>query len=111
MPGGTRSYELARRLAQRGHEVHVVTTDTEASGGGGWRTSQVEGVHVHWLPVPYSNHQSYPRRVRAFLRFALAASTKATSLAPDVVLATSTPLTVAVPGVIASRLRRVRFVF
>jgi glycosyltransferase involved in cell wall biosynthesis len=38
-------------------------------------------------------------------------SVRATRLRPDVVLATSTPLTVAVPGIVASRLRRVRFVF
>jgi glycosyltransferase involved in cell wall biosynthesis len=112
MPGGTRSYEWARRLARRGHEVHVVTTDTVAPRGSRrWRTSGIEGVTVHWLPVPYSNAQSYARRLWAFVRFMLWSSVRATRLRPDVVLATSTPLTVAVPGIVASRLRRVRFVF
>ncbi len=112
MPGGTRSYEWARRLARQGHEVHVVTTDTVApKGSRRWRTSEVEGVTVHWLPVPYSNAQSYAQRLWAFVRFMLWSSVRATRLRPDVVLATSTPLTVAVPGIVASRLRRVRFVF
>jgi glycosyltransferase involved in cell wall biosynthesis len=112
MPGGTRSYEWARRLVQRGHEVHVVTTDTQAARGSrGWRTSEVEGVTVHWLPVPYSNAQSYARRLWAFVRFALWSSAKVVALRPEVVLATSTPLTVAVPGIVGSRVRRVPFVF
>ena len=63
MPGGTRSYEWARRLARQGHEVHVVTADILApKGSRRWRTSELEGFTVHWLPVPYSNAQSYARR-------------------------------------------------
>ena len=112
MPGGTRSYEWARRLVRQGHEVHVVTADILAPKGSRlWRTSEIEGITVHWLPVPYSNEQSYARRVWAFLRFMLWSSVKSTALKPELVLATSTPLTVAVPGIVASRLRRVRFVF
>jgi glycosyltransferase involved in cell wall biosynthesis len=112
MPGGTRSYEWARRLARRGHDVHVVTSDILApKGSRRWRTGELEGFTVHWLPVPYSNEQSYARRLWAFVRFMLWSSIRATQLRPEVVLATSTPLTVAVPGIIASRLHRVRFVF
>lgn len=111
-PGGTRSYELANRLAARGHEVHVVTTDTLAtSSSWRWRTTVEHGVHVHRMPLPYRNAMSYRRRLLAFAQYALASPVVATRLAPDVVVATSTPLTVAVPGVIASRLRRARFVF
>jgi glycosyltransferase involved in cell wall biosynthesis len=54
---------------------------------------------------------SYARRIRSFAKFATAAAVKATALRADLVLASSTPLTVAIPGMIASRLRRVPFVF
>lgn len=112
MPGGTRSYELARRLVERGHEVHVITTDTGARHSGvTWRESVHDGVHVHRMPVPYSNTMSYRRRIASFVEFAVGASIRATRVHPDVVLATSTPLTVAIPGIIAARLRRVGFVF
>jgi glycosyltransferase involved in cell wall biosynthesis len=112
MPGGIRSYELSRRLAERGHEVHVITTDTKAARPGTtWRITDERGVHVHWLPVPYRNAMSYRRRLWSFLQFALGSTVRAVKLRPDVVLATSTPLTVAFPGVIASRIRRARFVF
>jgi glycosyltransferase involved in cell wall biosynthesis len=112
MPGGTRSYELARRLVERGHEVHVITTDTGARHSGvRWRESVHDGVHVHRMPVPYSNAMSYRRRIASFVQFAVGASTRATRVHPDVVLATSTPLTVAIPGIVAAKLRRVAFVF
>ncbi len=112
MWGGTRSYELARRLVAEGHEVHIVTSDVDATSSSmRWRVGTEDGISVHWLPVPYSNHMSYRRRIAAFVQFAVLASIRATRLRPDVVLATSTPLTVAAPGLIASRLRRVPFVF
>jgi glycosyltransferase involved in cell wall biosynthesis len=110
--GGTRSYEFARRLAQRGHEVHILTTDLESAGRSRrWHVTIEQGVHVHRLPVAYSNHMSYGRRLVAFAAFALAVSARATQVAPDLVFATSTPLTVAIPGIVASRLRRKPFVF
>ena len=112
MSGGTRSYEQARRLVERGHDVQVITTTTGAAASSlRWLTTLEDGIRVHWLPVPYSNKMSYGRRIWAFLQFAILASIKATQLGGEVILATSTPLTVAVPGIIAARLRRARFVF
>ncbi len=110
--GGTRSYEMARRLVDDGHEVHMITTDVDAPRPSRrWRTSLVAGIHVHALPVPYANEMGYRARIAAFARFALASTWRAAAVRPDVVLATSTPLTVAVPGVVAARVRRARFVF
>jgi glycosyltransferase involved in cell wall biosynthesis len=104
MHGGTRSYELARRLVGMGHEVHMVTSDTQPTEGtGGWRETDESGIHVHWLPLPYSNSMAYADRMRAFGRFAVNSSHRAMQLAGDVVFATSTPLTIAVPGIFASR--------
>jgi glycosyltransferase involved in cell wall biosynthesis len=44
----------------------------------------------------------YRRRIAAFVRFALASAFKAAALGGDVVLATSTPLTIAIPALYAS---------
>jgi glycosyltransferase involved in cell wall biosynthesis len=112
MAGGSRAYEHARRLVARGHTVHVITADISPGKRSlGWRRTLEDGVHVHWFSVPYSNKMSYARRIRAFVEFMVLAAAKATRLKADLVFATSTPLTVAVPGVIAARLRRVPFVF
>jgi glycosyltransferase involved in cell wall biosynthesis len=112
MAGGIRSYEQARRLVARGHTVHVITTDiTPGRRSLGWRTTEDDGVIVHWYSVPYSNEMSFARRIRAFAEFMVLATAKAAALGADLVFATSTPLTVAVPGVLAAKLRRVPFVF
>ena len=112
MAGGIRSYEQARRLVARGHTVHVITTDISPGKRTlGWRHTNDDGVDVHWFSVPYSNNMSYARRIRAFAEFMIVAAAKAAGLKADLVFATSTPLTVAVPGVIAAKLRRVPFVF
>jgi glycosyltransferase involved in cell wall biosynthesis len=104
MQGGARSYELARRLAGMGHEVHMVTSDTRPTNEArGWRETDESGIHVHWLPVPYSNAMKYAERLQAFGRFAVNAAHRAMRLAGDVVFATSTPLTIALPGLLASR--------
>ena len=111
--GGTRSYEMARRLVAWGHEVHMVTSSRLHLPGSArdWRLTEEEGIHVHWLPVPYSNTMSYPARLRAFFAFAWGAARKAASLQGDVVFATSTPLTIALPGVYASRHQGIAMVF
>ncbi len=112
MPGGTRSYEMARRLVASGHEVHMVTSwCDEGIHKKGWFTSVEQGIHVHWFPVPYSNHMSYFKRIKAFFDFAFAAKRKATQLKGDVIFATSTPLTIAIPAVIAAKKHGVPMVF
>jgi glycosyltransferase involved in cell wall biosynthesis len=113
MIGGTRSYEMARRLVAAGHEVHMVTTDQRASGAsqGRWRMSMERGIQVHWLGVAYGNHMRNSERIAAFLRFALGAARRAIALRGDVIFATSTPLTVAIPAILASFFTRTPYVF
>jgi glycosyltransferase involved in cell wall biosynthesis len=112
MAGGSRSYEMARRLVVAGHEVHMVTSDRDAADAKvPWRHSVEAGIHVHWTPIAYDNRMSYGARMRAFLRFAWRAARKAVALRGDVVFATSTPLTIAIPAVYAARRLRVPMVF
>lgn len=111
MSGGTRSYEMARRLVASGHEVHMITTDRTQAAHGNWHITDEAGIVVHWLPVPYSNRMSYPDRIRAFLRFAWRSATYAARIPTDVVFATSTPLTIALPAVYVAQRQRIPMVF
>lgn len=111
MPGGSRAYEVTTRLAARGHDVHVVTSVRDSAGSSGWYETNESGVHVHWLPVRYANQMGLLERMRAFVKFALRAVPRAIAIAPEIVFATSTPLTIAVPGIAASRWHRVPLVF
>lgn len=113
MQGGTRSFEMARRLVKAGHAVHMVTSKRDADDHAGpvWEESEETGIHVHWCRVPYSNRMSFTQRIQAFARYAWLAGKRAASLPADVVFATSTPLTVAGPAVRVARKLRVPMVF
>ncbi len=108
-PGSIRSYEMARRFVEWGHEVDLITTGPQATGG--WRVSDEAGVRVHWLPIPYSNTTNIRERIGSFFRFAYGAARKASTLEADVIFATSTPLTVALPAVWASKRQKAPMVF
>lgn len=111
MPGSTRSYEMAKRLVAMGHEVSIVTSWREADGRKqSFETIEV-GIKVHWLPVAYSNRMGFKERILAFLKFALLSSQRAASLKSDIIFATSTPLTIAIPAIYAAYKRRVPMVF
>lgn len=111
MSGGTRSYEMARRLVGAGHEVHIITSWRDASEQKSWYLEEIEGIQVHWLPVPYSNHMSYKQRIIAFFKFAILSCRKSMSLGGDVIFATSTPLTIAIPAVLAAKRNKIPMVF
>jgi glycosyltransferase involved in cell wall biosynthesis len=102
--GGTRSYEFARRFVARGHAVRMVT----AAGAEPPGKRRVEGIEVVGVRGGYSDYVtatgvSYPRRMLAFARFAVAATAAALrGPRPDVVYATSPPLTVALPALAAA---------
>ena len=112
--GGSRSYEFSRRLVDRGHRVNMLAAaplSQSIENEGVWWTTEEAGVTVHWCGVPYSNHMSFRERIQAFSRFALRAASRASALPQDVVFATSTPLTVAIPGSYAALRNRVPMVF
>lgn len=108
---GTFPFVLTSELVQRGHEVTVLATD-QSGKKGAWYSTLEDGVQVHWCPIPYSNSMRYLGRVRAFLGFVGRSSAYIRQLPPhDVVYATSTPLTVAIPGAHAARRWKVPMIF
>jgi glycosyltransferase involved in cell wall biosynthesis len=103
---------MARRLVAAGHEVHMITSKTNPSPlEKTWIETNEDGIHVYWLPVPYSNKMSYSERIWAFVKFMWEALWKTHQIGCDVVFATSTPLTIAIPAIYASRLKNVPMVF
>jgi glycosyltransferase involved in cell wall biosynthesis len=113
---GTRSYEMSRCLIEAGHRVSMVCGNTEAAGtigqtGERITHSEIDGIRVHYVNEPYSNKMGFYQRVRAFLNFASTARKVVESVEPDLVFATSTPLTVGLPGMKSARRLGVPFVF
>ncbi len=110
MAGGTRSYEMARRLVAAGHEVHMVTTQRSGEGHD-WTETEEAGIRVHWCPVAYSHEMSFRRRIRSFLEFSWRAAHRAARIPCDVLFATSTPLTIALPAAYGAWRQKAPFVF
>ena len=113
--GKTRTYELARRLIDKGHDVTVLTTPGEMPDK--YKTIKqvtyltMEGVPVIILPVQYSQSMSYPRRMWAFVVGAWLMTLVAMRHKVDVIYATSGPLTIAIPALIAKWVQHIPMVF
>lgn len=103
--GGSRPYEFATRLSGMGWAVTVICA------GAGQRTYEIGGVRVVQLDVPYANEMSFGRRIVAFLSFSARATVKAVTTPADVLFASSTPLTVAIPAMAAHLIRTFPMVF
>ncbi|MBX9700720.1 MAG: glycosyltransferase family 4 protein [Acetobacteraceae bacterium] len=114
----TRSHAMARALAARGHGVTIAcgsmtgaATGLEGAFRRGRRQGRVGTVEVVEFAIPYANAMGTAARAAAFLRFAGRAMPLALSGRFDLVIASSTPLTVALPALLARRLRGLSFVF
>ncbi len=107
--GGTRSYEFARRLVARGHEVTLITSSALLPPG--WGSRRLDGIDLVVIDVPYGNHMDVADRMRAFLRFAVLAAREVTRHRADLVFATSTPLTIALPALLGMAWQRAPMVF
>lgn len=113
---GTRSYEFSRCLQEAGHRVSMICGVSETAAGAiprtdGQRVLEVDSIRVHCVPEPYSNKMGFSRRLLAFGRFARAAERIVRRLNADLVFATSTPLSVGIPGMRGARRLGVPFVF
>jgi len=116
--GGIRSYQMARRLIERGHQVTMLCgRGVEGQSGlvgpfrRGIRRGAVDGIDVIEVDLAYSNKDSFAKRTKTFLSFMFRTSRLVLAEEYDVLFATTTPLTVGVPGIIGRWLRRKPFVF
>ena len=110
MSSGTRSYEMARRLVKKGHKVYMISSKHSHSEMKERNFSIEEGVHVWWLPVKYSNNMNFIQRIYSFIVYCIYAYIIGRKLNYELVLASSTPLTVAIPGILLSKIRKVPFI-
>lgn len=115
---GIRSYEMARRLVARGHQVTMVCG---SYGGGetgiavpfvnGMRRGEVDGIDIIEYDLAYSNNDGFFKRSMTFVKFALRSIGVALTARYDLAFATTTPLTAGIPGIFARWFRGKPFVF
>lgn len=102
--GATRSYEFAKKLIERGHQVTIVTgefaklnlplTSVEDVYRG-----DIDGIDVIQIKIPYSNSDGIAKRSWIFIKFAWKGIQVALREEYDLLFATTTPLTAGIPGI------------
>ncbi len=104
----TRSHAFARALAQAGHAVTLACGQWQGAVTGlsgpfrrGARQGRVAGFEVVEWAIPCGNAMGEAARIAAFLRYAIRATRLARRPGWDLIIASSTPLTVALPALLA----------
>lgn len=100
--GGTRSYDLSSAFIKEGFQIIVVTStsDEKYKCSSRWHIELIDGIEIHRIFLKYDNNLTYFKRTIVFLRFLLFSSFHLISIKADLVLATSTPLTIGIPALI-----------
>ncbi len=115
--GGVRSYEFAKRLTEKGIAVDMITSSAfypvEKQKGEIFVSKRtIDNIDVHVVHTAYSNSMSFPRRILAFILFTFISSLYVISLkGRNMVFATSTPLTIAIPGLVAKTIHKIPMIF
>jgi glycosyltransferase involved in cell wall biosynthesis len=111
---GTRVYEFTKRWVEKGHDVTVVTSVYAKSDIRATRfiDNQIyDGINVKIINVSVDNKQPTLKRIWAFIQYMATSCWFALTLKADVVVSSSGPITVGLPGLVAHYLRGRKFVF
>ncbi len=105
-------------MAEAGHEVTMLTTSAQLAEGevpegeGVIRRGVIGGVNCIVLDIPYNQTMNYAQRMLSFLKFMVyCCKIVLNEPKPDVIYATSTPLTVGVPALIGRWVREIPYYF
>ncbi len=114
--GGIRSYEFAKVLKQRGHEVTMVCGGDDKKFylpqvSRHFNRGDVDGIDVIQIRENTQNKDNLWKRGRDFIKFAFLGINTAFSEDYDLLFATSTPLTAGIPGIFAKWFSRKKFKF
>lgn len=111
---GTRVYEFAKYWVEQGHEVTIVSSVYSKSDIKAKKLIEdqyFDGIHVKVLNVLIDNKQSFLRRIMSFFQYGILSCYYALTLKADVVIASSGPITVGIPGLLARYVRGRKLVF
>jgi glycosyltransferase involved in cell wall biosynthesis len=111
---GTRVYDFAKRWVEKGHSVTVVTSMFAKSDIATKKfiENQIhDGIHVKVVGIKLDNKQSSLKRIWTWFVYMLVSCWYAIKLPSDIVIASSGPITVGIPGLVAHCLCGKKFVF
>ncbi len=107
-------YEMCRRWVAQGAEVTVVTSPYDKSDISAQRffdTQNFEGIKVKIINLPQSNKHPIWKRIYTFLGFSFFSLWYALVENYDIAIASSGPITIGLPGLVAKWIRRKKLIF
>ncbi len=110
----TRVYELTRRWVADGHDVTVITSPYDKSdikAKGMVSRQEIEGIKLIVIDSGDSNRFSKIKRVYRALKFSLISGYYGFTEPADVIVSSSGPITIAIPGLLRKFFRKTPFVF
>lgn len=109
-PGGTRSYWLAQELIKNGHQVTMLTSSVKYTEK--VKKITIDGIDVIYIKEEYNQNMGIAQRLKAFVSFMFKATRIGMQLKNiDLVIATSTPLTIGIPALIIKWTRKTPYLF
>jgi glycosyltransferase involved in cell wall biosynthesis len=105
--GGTRSYWIAKSLINKGFHVTVITSSNKYSG-----EKEIDGIRIIYLKISYNQKFSLFKRFKSFLKFSFfSILTIYKYKRPNLIIATSTPLSIGIPALYFKLFHKVNYVF
>lgn len=100
--GSTRSYDISNIFIKNNHSVHIYTTSSNKQIFNNKRfiIKNIDNITIYYLYLPYNNSFTYKKRIVTFLKFSYFVTSKIINKKYDIVLASSTPLTVGIPALL-----------
>lgn len=105
---GIRSYEMAKRLVEKGHQVSMVFGESPRLKSplegqpykGGTRRGNYKGIDLIEFNLAYNNRMGMFQRSMIFIRYSVKSIRLIFKEDFDIVFATSTPITAGIPAIV-----------
>lgn len=109
--GATRSYWISKKLIERGHKLTIITSN-QSHQQNLIEKKRIENMDMIYIRNPYDNKMNRQQRLSAFIKFMYYSLLQLYKIRQvDLVYATSTPLTVAIPALFKYYIHHIPFIF
>lgn len=109
-PGATRTYWMSRALIEAGHDVIMITQNKKATKD--LEVKTIDGIEIIYVKNWYANDMTIPARIKSYFSFTVKSTVQALKQKHiDLVISTSTPLSVGLPALLLKWFKGIPFLF
>jgi glycosyltransferase involved in cell wall biosynthesis len=105
-PGGTRAFDFVNYFSQKKYNIDVITSCNDKFSGVRILNHN-DYLKVHKISIAYRHKFSFFQRIYSFISFAFKATIYIRNFKPDIIYASSTPLTIFIPAILLSKIKKI----